>query len=89
MMYLLYDLVSPVVYLSVWMTVANSQGTVGGLSANDFVTYYLTLILIDQFTNDITIHILAYKNPGWHIVQRTAPPGSPILTSTLTYNIGL
>ena len=29
-MYLLYWLVSPVVYLAVWTTIANSQGSVGG-----------------------------------------------------------
>ena len=61
LMYLLYWLVSPVVYLAVWTTIANSQGSVSGLTANDFITYYLTLLIVDQLTSDITIHILAYK----------------------------
>jgi ABC-2 type transport system permease protein len=87
MMYLLYDLVSPVVYLSVWMTVANSQGSVGGLNANDFVTYYLTLILIDQFTDEITIHILAYKIQDGTLSSELLRPVHPILTSTLIYNV--
>ena len=46
MMYLLYALVSPVVYLAVWVTIANSQGSVNGLTANDFITYYLAQYLI-------------------------------------------
>src|SRR5262245_66488777 len=61
MMYLLYWLVSPIVYLAVWTTVARGQGAVGGLTANDFTTYYLTLLIVDNLTSQITIHIFAYK----------------------------
>ena len=71
-MYLLYWLVSPIIYLVVWTTVANSQGDVQGLTANDFVTYYLVLLVVDQLTSDITIHVLAYQNPGRHAVGRAA-----------------
>ena len=60
-MYLLYWLVSPVVYLAVWTTIAASQGSVGGLTVNDFVVYYMTLLIVDQLTSEITIHLLAYK----------------------------
>ncbi len=59
LMYLLYWLVSPVVYLAIWTTVAHSQGTVNGLTAKDFTTYYLTLLVVDTLTSDITIHLLA------------------------------
>src|SRR3954469_6718599 len=61
LMYLLFWLVSPIVFLSVWTTVANSQGAVQGLTANDFSTYYLTLLIVDNLTTQITIHLLAYK----------------------------
>ena len=47
-MYLLFWLVSPVVYLAVWTTIARSQGSVNGLTPNDFVTYYMTLLIVDQ-----------------------------------------
>jgi hypothetical protein len=47
LMYLLYWLVSPIVYLAVWVTIANQQGSVNGLTANDFITYYLTLLVVD------------------------------------------
>ena len=60
-MYLFYWLVSPIVYLSVWVSIANVQGNVSGLTANDFITYYLTLLVVDQLTSEITIHIFAYK----------------------------
>jgi ABC-2 type transport system permease protein len=87
LMYLLYDLVSPVVYLAVWTTIANSQGSVGGLNANDFITYYLTLLIVDQLTNDITIHILAYKIQDGTFSSDLLRPVHPILTSTLVNNI--
>jgi ABC-2 type transport system permease protein len=87
LMYLLYWLVSPVVYLAVWTTVANSQGDVNGLTANDFVTYYLTLLIVDTLTSDITIHILAYKIQDGTLAGDLLKPVHPILTSTLVNNL--
>ncbi len=87
MMYLAYWLVSPVVYLAVWVTIANNQGNVSGLTANDFVTYYLALLIIDQLTSDITIHILAYKIQDGTLSGELLRPVHPILTSTLVNNI--
>jgi ABC-2 type transport system permease protein len=87
MMYSLYSLVSPVVYLSVWVAIATQQGSVSGLTANDFITYYLALLLIDQLTGDITIHILAYKIQDGTLSGDLIRPVHPILTSTLVYNI--
>jgi ABC-2 type transport system permease protein len=87
LMYLLYWLVSPVVYLAVWTTVARSQGNVHGLTANDFMTYYLTLLIVDNLTSDITIHILAYKIQDGTLASELLMPVHPILTSTLTNNL--
>ena len=87
LMYSLYWLVSPVVYLAVWTTVANSQGSVNGLTANYFVTYYLTLLIVDQMTSDITIHILANKIQDGTLSGDLLRPAHPILTNALVYNI--
>jgi ABC-2 type transport system permease protein len=87
MMYLLYWLVSPIVYLAVWTTVARSQGSVSGLTANDFTTYYLILLIVDQLTSDITIHILAYKIQDGTLSGELIRPVHPILTNTLVNNI--
>jgi ABC-2 type transport system permease protein len=87
LMYLLYWLVSPIVYLAVWTTIANSRGSVNGLTANDFVTYYMTLLLVDQLTSDITIHILAYKIQDGTLSGELLRPVHPILTNTLVNNI--
>ena len=86
-MYLLYWIVSPVVYLAVWITIANSQGSVSGLTANDFVTYYLTLLIVDQLTSEITIHILAYKIQDGTLSGELLRPVHPILTGTLVNNL--
>lgn len=87
MMYLLYWLVSPIVYLAVWVAVANANGTVKGLTANDFITYYLTLLVVDQLTSEITIHILAYKIQDGTLSGELLRPVHPILTGSLVYNL--
>ena len=87
LMYLLFWLVSPVVYLAVWTTIARTQGSVGGLTPNDFVTYYMTLLIIDQLTSDITIHIFAYKIQDGTLASELTRPIHPILTNTLVNNL--
>ncbi len=86
-MYLLYWLVSPIVYLSVWVAIANAQGSVQGLTANDFVTYYLTLLIVDQLTSEITIHILTYKIMDGTLSGDLLRPVHPILTGALVNNL--
>jgi ABC-2 type transport system permease protein len=86
-MYLFYGLVSPVVFLSVWRSVATAQGSVSGLTANDFTVYYLLLLLVSQLTGEITIHILAYKIQDGTLSNELVRPVHPILTGTLVYNI--
>jgi ABC-2 type transport system permease protein len=87
LMYLLYWLVSPIVYLAVWTTVAQNQGTVKGLTPNDFVTYYLTLLIVDSLTSQITIYILAYKIQDGTLSGDLLKPVHPILTNTLVNNL--
>src|SRR5512137_30822 len=86
-MYLLYWLVSPIVYLAVWVAIANNQGSVQGLTANDFITYYLTLLIVDQLTGDITIHILAYKIQDGTLSSDLLRPVHPVLTGSFMYNV--
>ncbi len=87
LMYLLYWLVSPVVYLAVWTTIANRQGSVNGMTANDFITYYLTLLVVDVLTSEITIHLLAYKIQDGTMSNDLLRPVHPILTGTLMNNL--
>jgi ABC-2 type transport system permease protein len=87
LMYLLYWLVSPIVYLSVWTTIARSQGSVNGLTANDFITYYLMVLVVDQLTSEITIHLLASKIQDGTLSSELLRPVHPILTNTLVNNL--
>jgi len=87
LMYLLYWLVSPVVYLAVWTSIARSQGSVNGLTPNDFITYYMTLLIVDQITSDITIHIFSYKIQDGTLSGELIRPIHPILTNTLMNNL--
>jgi ABC-2 type transport system permease protein len=87
MMYQFYWLVSPVVFLSIWVAIASSQGNVKGLTANDFITYYLTLLIIDQITSEVTIYFFAYKIQDGTLSGDLLRPIHPILTGALTSNL--
>ena len=87
LMYLLYWLVSPIIYLAVWTSIANSKGNVSGLTANDFVTYYMTLLIVDQITSNIVIHTFAYKIQDGSLSGELVRPIHPMLTNALVNNI--
>src|SRR5512139_515632 len=87
LMYLLYWLVSPIIYLAVWTSIAQSKGSVNGLTANDFVTYYMTLLIVDQLTSNIVIHTFAYKIQDGSLSGELVRPIHPMLTNALVNNI--
>jgi viologen exporter family transport system permease protein len=86
-MYLLYWLVSPIIYLAVWSSIAHSKGSVNGFTANDFVTYYMTLLVVDQITSNIVIHTFAYKVQDGTLSGELIRPIHPMLTNALVNNI--
>ena len=86
-MYLLYWLVSPIIYLAVWSSIANSKGSVNGLTANDFVTYYMTLLIVDQITSNIVIHTFAYKVQDGSLSGELVRPIHPMLTNAFVNNV--
>jgi len=87
LMYLLYWLVSPIIYLAVWTSIANTKGDVNGFTANDFVTYYMTLLIVDQITSNIVIHTFAYKIQDGTLSGELIRPIHPMLTNALINNI--
>ena len=49
--WLLGGIIEPLMYLVVWRTVAQQQGgAVGGYAVNDFVVYYIAMMLVDHGT---------------------------------------
>lgn len=46
-------MVAPLVYLFVWLTVSGAAG-IGGFGRNDFIFYYLALILVNQVTYPVS-----------------------------------
>jgi len=87
LMYLLYWLVSPILYLSIWTSIARVKGSVNGFTPNDFVTYYMTLLICDQITSNILIHTFAYKVQDGSLSAELIRPIHPILTNALVNNI--
>jgi len=87
LMYLLYWLVSPIIYLAVWTSIANAKGDVNGFTANDFITYYMTLLIVDQITSNIVIHTFGYKIQDGSLSGELIRPIHPMLTNALVNNI--
>ena len=86
-MYLLYWLVSPIIYLAVWTSIANSKGDVNGFTANDFITYYMTLLIVDQITSNIIIYSFGYKIQDGTLSGELIKPIHPMLTNALVNNV--
>ena len=87
LMYLLYWLVSPIIYLAVWTSIANVKGDVNGFTANDFITYYMVLLICDQVTSNIVIHTFGYKIQDGTLSGELVRPIHPMLTNGLVNNI--
>jgi ABC-2 type transport system permease protein len=87
LMYLLYWLVSPIIYLAVWTSIANVKGSVNGFTANDFTTYYMLLLICDQVTSNIVIHSFGYKIQDGTLSGELIRPIHPMLTNALVNNI--
>jgi ABC-2 type transport system permease protein len=86
-MYLAYWLVSPIIYLSVWTSVARAQGSVQGITAGDFAAYYLVLLFVEMLTSSITIHLFGWKIQEGVIANELMLPVHPVLTNALMSNL--
>jgi ABC-2 type transport system permease protein len=60
---------------------------VNGFTANDFITYYMVLLICDQITSNIVIHIFGYKIQDGTLSGELIRPIHPMLTNALVNNI--
>jgi ABC-2 type transport system permease protein len=80
-------LVAPIVYIAVWTSIAHAQGSVNGLTANDFIVYYMIMLLVDQVTSETVIYNFAYKIQDGSLSSEIILPVHPMLTHTLMNNL--
>ncbi len=60
--WLIGNILEPLIYLVVWSTVARSTGgTVGGYGAADFAAYYIVLMLVNQATFTWVMYEFDYR----------------------------
>jgi len=60
--WLIGNILEPLIYLVVWTTVsASSGGTVGGYTAPDFAAYYIVLMLVNQVTYTWVMYEFDYR----------------------------
>lgn len=62
LIWLIGNVLEPLVYLVVWSTVSRSTGgTVGGYGARDFAAYYIVLMLVNQATFSWVMYEFDYR----------------------------
>ncbi len=60
--WMISSILEPLVYLTVWSTVARSQGgTVGGYTPEEFAAYYATLLLVNHLTFTWVMHEFEWR----------------------------
>lgn len=73
------SILEPVVYLTVWSTVARSQGgSVGGYTPEEFAAYYMTLLLVNHLTFTWVMHEFQYRVQYGHFSFALLRPIHPI-----------
>ncbi len=80
-------LISPIIFMAVWTTVASAQGNVNGITAPEFAAYYLVLLLVTIATSDTTLNSLSYKIMGGGLSYQLVVPVHPVLTQMLVNNL--
>jgi ABC-2 type transport system permease protein len=82
-MYIFYWVVQPIVYIAVWTSIANAQGSVKGFTANDFTVYYILMLIVDQVTSETVFYNMSYKIQDGSLSGELIRPVHPILTNSL------
>jgi ABC-2 type transport system permease protein len=60
--YLIGNILEPLIYLVVWSTVSRSSGgSIGGYSAKDFAAYYIVFMLVNQATFTWVMYEFDYR----------------------------
>lgn len=60
--WLIADMLEPLIYLVVWTTVSRGNGgSAGGFSTADFAAYYLVLMVVNQVTYTWVMHEFEYR----------------------------
>jgi ABC-2 type transport system permease protein len=60
--WLIGNILEPLIYLVVWTTVSSSSGgSVGGFEARDFAAYYIVLLVVNQVTYTWVMHEFDYR----------------------------
>lgn len=85
-LYSMWAILPPLIYLSVWSTVAGAGG-IAGWSKGEFVAYYLTFMVVNHLAGSIEIHTASWEIRQGEISGRLLLPVHPGIR-TLASNAG-
>jgi ABC-2 type transport system permease protein len=78
-----YLFVTPTISLSVWVSIARANGTVGGFGADEFIAYYLLIMLVNVITSEGIVYQFAWKVESGALSDELLLPVHPMLTNVL------
>jgi ABC-2 type transport system permease protein len=89
--WLLFSVLEPVVYLVVWTTVANSQGgTVGGFTVPEFAAYYIAVMVVNHLVFTWIMFEFEFRVRQGQFSPRLLRPVHPIhndIADNVTYKL--
>ena len=90
-LWLVYTVLEPIIYLTVWSAVARSSGgTVGGFTSNDFAAYFIVTMLVNHLTFTWIMHEFEVGIRQGRFSPRLLKPVHPIhldIAENITYKV--
>lgn len=88
LIWLLGGIIEPLMYLVIWRTVSQQQGgSVGGFSTNDFVVYFIAMMVVSHMTFTWIMWEYVYRIRMGHFSAMLLKPIHPI-HSDIADNVG-
>jgi ABC-2 type transport system permease protein len=80
----------PIVYMTVWTTITNQQGSVGGFTGGEFAAYYITWMLVRHFAVTLSPDAIEWRVRQGEFSALLLKPVHPIHTdiaSNIAYKL--
>lgn len=79
LLWMLFSVIRPTIFLAAWVAVANAQGgSVGGYSVTGFAAYYIALTLVSQLTMAWDSHEFEYEIRQGRLAPKLLRPLHPL-----------
>jgi ABC-2 type transport system permease protein len=82
-----YLFVTPTISLSIWVSIAGVNGSVGSFGRDEFIAYYLLVMVVNVITNEGVVYDFAWRVQSGDLSNELLLPVHPMLTNVLVRQI--